>query len=277
MAPSLTVVKIGGNILDDPDALGRFLTTFAGLKGDRLLIHGGGKRATQVADKLGIATTMLDGRRITDAAMLEVVTMVYAGLINKQVVARLQALNVNALGLTGADANLILAEKRPVRPEPGAVDYGFAGDILEVNAGQLQFFLRQNLTPVLAPITYDAGGSLLNTNADTLASAVAIDMALHNAVTLVYCFEKKGVLANPADDGSVIPRLTTEDYARHKAAGSISAGMIPKLDNAFGALRAGVSRVVIAHADDLLAALRGEAGTTLTGRLPGLVPAAQPA
>ncbi len=264
MTNSLTVVKIGGNVLDNSDALSRFLTTFASLKGDRVLIHGGGKLATQVADKFGIATTMLNGRRITSQEMLDVVTMVYGGLINKQLVARLQSLNVNALGLTGADANIVLAQKRPVGTGPNAVDYGFAGDILEVNSGQLQFFLRQSLTPVLAPLTYDVGGSLLNTNADTLASAVAIDMALHNAVTLVYCFEKKGVLTDVADDNSVINQLTAEDYARYKADGIINAGMIPKLDNAFGALRAGVKRVIIAHADELTAALHGEAGTTIT-------------
>ncbi len=261
MTNTLTVVKIGGNILDNPDALTRFLTIFSKIKGDRILIHGGGKVATQLANKLGIATTLLDGRRITDQAMLDVVTMVYGGLINKQLVAKLQALNVNALGLTGADANIVLAEKRPVR----TVDYGFVGDILEVNSGQLQFFLRQSLTPVLAPLTYDATGSLLNTNADTMAAAVAIDMALHNAVTLVYCFEKKGVLNDPTDDNSVINNLTISDYNRYKADGVINAGMIPKLDNAFGALQAGVSQVVIAHADDLLAALQGEAGTTLIG------------
>jgi acetylglutamate kinase len=263
MPHPLTVVKIGGNILDNPDALSRFLTIFATTKGDRILIHGGGKLATQTADKLGIVTTMLNGRRITDGAMLDVVTMVYGGLINKQLVARLQTLHVNALGLTGADARIVLAQKRPVGPEPGAVDYGFAGDILEVNSGQLQLFLRQSLTPVLAPLTYDATGSLLNTNADTLASAVAIDMALHNAVTLVYCFEKRGVLRQPADDSSVISSLTADEYARLRADGTISAGMIPKLDNAFGAISAGVKRVVIAHADELAAALRGEAGTTL--------------
>jgi acetylglutamate kinase len=255
----LTIIKIGGNIIDNPDALRRFLTDFARLTGDKILIHGGGKIATTVAEKLGIPTAMVDGRRITDQPMLDVVTMVYGGLVNKQIVARLQSLAVNAIGLTGADANTVLARKRPV----GTVDYGFAGDIETVNSGQIQHFLRQNLTPVFAPLTYDAEGNLLNTNADTMASAIAVDMAVRNAVTLIYCFEKKGVLADPTDDSSVIRALTADDYARHKATGTINKGMIPKLDNAFAALAKGVSRVLICHAEDLAAAVADDAGTTL--------------
>lgn len=255
----LTILKIGGNVIDNPDALQRFLTQFAKLADAKILIHGGGKIATQVAAKLGVETTMVDGRRITDRAMLDVVTMVYGGLVNKQMVAQLQALDVNAIGLTGADAGTILAKKRPV----GAIDYGFAGDIIEVDSGQIQFFLRQDLTPVFAPLTYDESGSLLNTNADTMASAIATDMVHHDTVTLVYCFEKKGVLSNPDDDNSVIAELTPPLYAEHKAAGTINKGMIPKLDNAFAALAQGVSRVIICHADEVASALEGQAGTTL--------------
>lgn len=255
----LTVIKIGGNVIDNSDALKRFLTIFASIPGDKILVHGGGKVATQVAEKLGIKTTMVDGRRITDRPMLDVVTMVYGGLVNKQIVAQLQALRVNAIGLTGADASTVLARKRPVKD----IDYGFAGDIVEVDSGQIQFFLRQSLTPVYAPLTYDEEGNLLNTNADTMASAIAIDMAHQNTVTLVYCFEKKGVLANPDDDDSVIHELTPALYADHKATGTINKGMIPKLDNAFSAIQKGVAKVIICHADELAQAVQKGAGTLL--------------
>lgn len=256
---NLTVFKIGGNVIDDPKALHRFLAAFAGIKGAKVLVHGGGKIATQVADQLGIPTTMVDGRRITDKPMLDVVTMVYGGLVNKQIVAKLQALAINAIGLTGADGGTVLAKKRPVKD----IDYGMVGDIEEVNSGQIQFFLHQDLTPIFAPITYTTSGELLNTNADTMASAIAVDMVAHNDVSLVYCFEKKGVLADPADDNSVINELTPALYARHKAAGSINKGMIPKLDNAFRALEKGVSKVIICQADEIVTAVQQGAGTTL--------------
>ncbi len=255
----LTIIKIGGNVIDNPDALKRFLTSFAQVPGDKILIHGGGKVATQVAEKLGVQTTMVEGRRITDRAMLDVVTMVYGGLVNKQIVVQLQALDVNAIGLTGADASTVLARKRPVKD----IDYGFVGDIVAIDSGQIWYFLRQSLTPVYAPLTYDEDGNLLNTNADTMASAIAVDMIHRAEVTLVYCFEKKGVLANPDDDLSVIPELTPALYAEHKAAGTINKGMIPKLDNAFTALDKGVSRVIICHADDLAQAVGQGAGTLL--------------
>ncbi len=212
-----------------------------------------------MADKLGIQTTMVDGRRITDQPMLDVVTMVYGGLVNKQIVAKLQALEVNAIGMTGADAGTVLAKKRPVKD----IDYGMVGDIEEVNSGQIQFFLHQDLTPVFAPITYSKSGDLLNTNADTMASAIAVDMVRHNEVTLIYCFEKKGVLKDPMDDDSVINELTPTLYAEYKAAGTINKGMIPKLDNAFKALENGVSKVIICHADEVAAAVEQGAGTTL--------------
>jgi acetylglutamate kinase len=255
----LTLIKIGGNVIDNPAALNRFLTAFAQLPDSKILVHGGGKIATQMAEKLGIPTTMVDGRRITDQPMLDVVTMVYGGLVNKQIVAKLQALNVNAIGMTGADASTVLAHKRPM----GDIDYGMVGDIDEVDSGQIQSFLRQALTPVFAPITYSRAGDLLNTNADTMASAIAVDMTHHNEVTLVYCFEKKGVLSDPANDDSVINQLTPALYAEQKAAGTINKGMIPKLDNAFTALSNGVSRVIICHADEVTAAVGQGSGTML--------------
>ncbi|MEZ0611316.1 acetylglutamate kinase [Fibrella sp. WM1] len=260
----LTVLKIGGNVIDNPAALTRFLTTFSTLPGDKLLVHGGGKIATQIAEKLGVQTTMVDGRRITDKPMLDVVTMVYGGLVNKQIVGQLQTLGTNAIGLTGADAGVVKANKRPVKD----IDYGFVGDIAEVDSGRLLSFANESLVPVLAPLTFDTSGestpgTLLNTNADTLAQAVAVDLVHKRDVTLVYCFEKKGVLANPDDDDSVIHQLTPDVYAQHKAAGSINKGMIPKLDNAFAALNAGVARVIICHADEIAAALAGTAGTSI--------------
>ncbi|MBO0936146.1 acetylglutamate kinase [Fibrella sp. HMF5335] len=255
----LTILKIGGNVIDNPKALTRFLTTFSMLPDTKLLVHGGGKIATDVAQKLGVETTMIDGRRITDKPMLNVVTMVYGGLVNKQIVSQLQSLECNAIGLTGADAGIIKSTKRPVKD----IDYGFVGDISEIDSGRIQAFTREGLVPIFAPITYAETGDLLNTNADTLASAIACDMIYHNDVTLVYCFEKKGVLANPDDETSVINQLTPDQYREHKAADNINKGMIPKLDNAFAALSAGVKRVIICHADEVEAALTGQAGTTL--------------
>ncbi|WP_234737063.1 acetylglutamate kinase [Tellurirhabdus bombi] len=256
---TLTVIKIGGNVIDNSDALKRFLTGFDTLPNDKILIHGGGKVATQVAEKLGVQTTMVEGRRITDQPMLDVVTMVYGGLVNKQIVAQLQALSTNAIGVTGADAGLVLSKKREI----GEIDYGFVGDVVKVNSGQIQYFLRQNLTPVFAPLTFDRTGAILNTNADTMASSIAVEMVRHNEVTLVYCFEKKGVLSNPDDDDSVIAELTPASYADYKATGVINKGMIPKLDNAFKALENGVKRVIICHADELDKAVTEGAGTVL--------------
>ncbi|GAB3906476.1 acetylglutamate kinase [Larkinella knui] len=258
---SLIIIKIGGNVIDNPDALKQFLTSFRGIYGHKILIHGGGKIATQVAEKLGIQTTMVDGRRITDQPMLDVVTMVYGGLVNKQIVAQLQAIGVDAIGLTGADGNTVLSKKRAV----GNIDYGFVGDIEEVNSGQIQYFIRQNLVPVFAPLTYDRSGSLLNTNADTMASAIAVDMAIRNETTLVYCFEKKGVLADPNNEDSVLAELTPESYANYKSQGVISKGMIPKLDNAFSALEKGVRKVIICHANQVAEAVSGSGvGTVLS-------------
>ncbi len=258
----LTVIKIGGNVIDDPEARQQFLRDFADLPGPKVLVHGGGKIATQVAEKLGIETVMVEGRRVTDGAMLDVVTMVYGGLVNKQLVAQLQAFGCNAIGLTGADAGLVRARKRT----GWAIDYGLVGDIESVDFSQLGTLLAAGLTPVLAPLTFDeALATLLNTNADTLAQAVAAALTHTQAVQLVYCFEKKGVLANPDDDDAVIPELTPDAFARYREAGIISKGMIPKLDNAFAALREGLRRVVICHAADLPAAVTGgTAGTQLS-------------
>ncbi len=254
------VIKIGGNIIDNPTACSAFLREFSQISTPKILIHGGGKIATQTAAKLGIETQMVDGRRITNRAMLDVVTMVYGGLVNKNLVAQLQAESCNAIGLTGADAGIIRSQKRPVK----TLDYGFVGDIEEVNAGQLNSFLKSGLTPVIAPLTYTSEGLLLNTNADTIASATAVALAPLQPISLIYCFEKKGVLSDPDDDESVIPSLTPESYADYKASGVINQGMIPKLDNAFKALESGVKWVIICHAQELTAAAEGKAGTVLS-------------
>lgn len=257
---NLSIVKIGGNIIDSPADSRGFLETFARLPGNKILVHGGGKVATQTASRLGIQTQMVEGRRITDLPMLEVVTMVYGGLVNKSLVAVLQSLGINAIGLTGADGGIIRAEKRPVK----TIDYGYVGDIKSVNSAVLAGFLAQDLVPVIAPLTYSSGGELLNTNADTMASATAVALAETFKVSLIYCFEKDGVLSDPDDDSSVIPVLDPEQYAGYKESGAINKGMIPKLDNSFNALQSGVNRVVICHAKDLLAAVEGQKGTQIT-------------
>lgn len=261
----LKVIKIGGNVIDQEEKLQAFLTDFASLPGQRVLVHGGGKVATELSRTLGIEPKMVDGRRITDEATLRVVTMVYAGLINKNLVARLQAAGTNALGLTGADANIIPATKR----KAGAIDYGFAGDLNpdELNGDMLSRFLELGLTPVVAPITHDRQGHLLNTNADTIAASLAVALARHFEVQLVYCFEKPGVMRDVQDDHSLIHHLTYAGYQQLKEEGVIAAGMIPKLDNAYHALRAGVKTVRICHADQLPAlseAKAAVAGTLLS-------------
>lgn len=260
MSQKLYVVKIGGNVIDNPEACRRFLQIFAALPGRKILVHGGGKVATQMASRLSIETQMVDGRRITDQAMLDVVTMVYGGLVNKNLVAQLQAAGCNAIGLTGADGGIIRSVKRPVK----TIDYGFVGDIQEVNAGQVTALLDAGLVPVVAPLTYSAEGLLLNTNADTMASATAVAMAGGFEVELIYCFEKRGVLSDPEDDNSVIASLQPDSYASYKASGVINKGMIPKLDNAFAALHSGVGRVIICHADELAAAVDQAAGTRIS-------------
>ncbi|WP_019947153.1 acetylglutamate kinase [Hymenobacter aerophilus] len=246
MAETLKIYKIGGAILDEPAQLSRFVAALAQVPGPRLLVHGGGRGASQLLAQLGHEPQLVQGRRITDAATLDIVTMFYAGKTNKQLVAGLQAAGVNALGLSGADGNAIRAVRRPV----GAINYGFVGDLPAdaVNTGLLELLLRAGLLPVLCAITHDGQGQLLNTNADTIASAVAVALAPRRAVELHFCFEKDGVLADVNDDSSVIERLTAADYAQLKAAGAVAAGMVPKLDNAFAALNAGVASVVIENA-----------------------------
>ena len=243
----LTLVKVGGKIVEEADTLKQLLEDFAQIEGHKVLVHGGGRSATKVAAELGIESQMVDGRRITDAGMLKVVTMVYGGLVNKNIVAGLQALGVNALGLTGADMNLMRSEKRPVKE----VDYGFVGDVKEVNAGLLADLIRRGVVPVLAPLTHDRKGNLLNTNADTIAGEAAKALAAHFDVTLMFCFEKKGVLRDEKDDESVIPTLDRGMFQQYVEEGIIQGGMIPKLENAFQAIDAGVKEVVITRASDI--------------------------
>jgi len=241
----LTIIKVGGKIVEEPASLKLLLTDFSKIDGYKVLVHGGGRSATAIAAKLGIESKMVNGRRITDEETLKVVTMVYGGLVNKKIVAGLQAIGVNALGLTGADLNYMRSEKRPVAD----VDYGFVGDVKEVNADILSDLIAKGVVPVLAPLTHDKEGNLLNTNADTIAGEAAKALAKHFEVTLMYCFEKKGVLMNETDDESAISMLTPELFEKYVTEGIINGGMIPKLENSFEALNAGVKQVVITRAD----------------------------
>ena len=256
MKEKLTIVKVGGAVVEDEAQLTELLKAFAAIKGAKILVHGGGRRATKVAERLGIETKMVDGRRVTDAAMLEVVTMVYGGLVNKHVVAMLQAQGVDAIGLTGADGDVIRSVKRPLK---NGIDYGFVGDVKKVDGAKIAHFIDKNLVPVIAPLTHDGEGNILNTNADTMASETAKALASLYDVTLIYSFEKKGVLSNPDDDDSVIPVITHEDFERYRADGTISGGMLPKIENALAAVDAGVGRVIIT----LATALDGEQGTVI--------------
>ena len=237
------IIKIGGRVIEQPELLTEFLRDFARLEAPKLLVHGGGRNATQLAHRLGLEATLIDGRRVTDEAMLEVVVMVYGGLVNKQIVSQLQSFQCDAVGLTGADMNCILATKRPAEP----VDYGWVGDVQRVDATVFQKLVQQGVVPVLAPLTHDGQGQLLNTNADTIASRGAAALSASGPVELYYLFEKQGVLADPADDDSVIAELFEADYRRGKEAGTIAAGMLPKLDNGFAARRGGVKKVYIGH------------------------------
>ena len=243
----LNIIKVGGAVVEDESALSSLLMSFSSLKGLKILVHGGGKIATEMAGQLGIETRMIDGRRITSAEMLKVVTMVYGGLVNKNVVARLQALGVNALGLTGADMNVIMSVKRPVEP----VNFGYVGDVKYVNVRALVSLLEAGAVPVLAPLTHDKEGNMLNTNADTIASSVASALAGKYSVTLTFCSSIPGVLRDLNDPSSLIKTVTKADFDPMVADGTISEGMIPKLQNAFDAINSGVSRVVITSADNL--------------------------
>lgn len=255
MKEKLTVVKVGGKIVEEPDTLKQLLDDFSLMSGYKILVHGGGRSATRIASQLGIESRMINGRRITDAETLKVVTMVYAGLVNKNVVAGLQARGLNAVGLTGADMNVIRSVKRPVKD----IDYGYVGDVEKVDDEVLTELIHRQIVPVMAPLTHDGSGHLLNTNADTIAGETAKALAAHFDVTLVYCFEKKGVLCDESDENSVIPVLTPGLFKRYVDEGIIQGGMIPKLENSFSALDAGVSQVVIT----LASAIHKDSGTII--------------
>ena len=256
MKEKLTIVKVGGAVVEDEAQLSQLLKDFSAITGKKVLVHGGGRKATKVAEALGIESKMLGGRRITDADMLSVVTMVYGGLVNKNLVARLQANGVNALGLTGADMDVIRSHKRPIKD---GVDFGFVGDVDKTNGQMLSKLIEEGITPVMAPLTHDGQGNILNTNADTIASETAKALAPYYDVTMIFSFEKKGVLRNPDDDDSVIPVITRADFINYKADGTISGGMLPKIENALGAIDSGVSRVIIT----LATALDGQSGTII--------------
>ena len=255
MKEKLTVIKVGGKIVEEEATLNQLLADFSAIEGYKVLVHGGGRSATKLAAQLGIESKMVNGRRITDAETLKVVTMVYGGLVNKNIVAGLQAKGVNAMGFTGADMNVIRSVKRPVKE----VDYGFVGDVEKVNAELLGSLIRQGVVPVMAPLTHDGQGSMLNTNADTIADETAKALAELFDVTLVFCFEKKGVLSDENDDDSVIPVITPELFQEYVDKGIIQGGMIPKLENSFSAIDAGVSQVVIT----LASAIHQEGGTVI--------------
>jgi len=252
----ITIVKVGGAVVEDEAQLSQLLKDFSAISGKKVLVHGGGRKATKVAESLGIESKMVNGRRITDAEMLSVVTMVYGGLVNKNLVARLQANGVNALGLTGADMNVILSHKRPLKD---GIDFGFVGDVDEADGKMLSKLIEEGITPVMAPLTHDGKGNILNTNADTIASETAKALAPYYDVTLIFSFEKKGVLLNPDDDDSVIPVITHDDFKKYKSDGTISGGMLPKIENALSAIDAGVSRVIIT----LATAIDGRSGTII--------------
>jgi acetylglutamate kinase len=256
MKQKLTIVKVGGAVVEDEAQLSQLLKDFCAIEGKKVLVHGGGRKATKVAESLGIESKMVGGRRITDADMLSVVTMVYGGLVNKNLVARLQANGVNALGLTGADMDVIRSHKRPLKD---GVDFGFVGDVDNVAGSTLARLIEEGVTPVMAPLTHDGQGHILNTNADTIASETAKALAPYYDVTLIFSFEKKGVLRNPDDDDSVIPTITREDFVKYKADGTISGGMLPKIENALSAIDAGVERVIIT----LATAIDGNHGTII--------------
>ena len=260
MKEKLTIVKVGGAVVENELQLSQLLKDFSAIEGRKVLVHGGGRKATKMAERLDIETQMVNGRRITDSDMLEVVTMVYGGLVNKNLVARLQANGINALGLTGADANAIRSHKRPpVVVDGSAVDYGWVGDVDAAEGNMLSRLIEAGITPVMAPLTHDGEGHILNTNADTIASETAKALADIYDVTLIFSFEKKGVLSNPDDDDSVIPVITRTLFDKYKADGTISGGMLPKIENALNAVDAGVSKVIIT----LATAIDGKHGTII--------------
>jgi acetylglutamate kinase len=245
----IQVIKIGGGVLENEAQRNAFLRQFAAIEGPKVLVHGGGRLATTMAERLGVETQMIDGRRVTDKETLDIVTMVYGGLVNKQVVAQLQTMGVNAIGMTGVDGGWMKAVKRPIK---NGIDYGYVGDVVAVSGQHLRTLLDNRLIPVIAPITYSTEGLLLNTNADTVASQTAIALVeARGEVQLTFCFEKAGVLRDADDESSLIPRITRESYKQLLADGIVSGGMIPKIDNAFAALERGVKSVRITHANNL--------------------------
>ena len=255
----LFVIKIGGNIIDDEAKLSSFLKSFAAIDNKKILVHGGGKLATKLAEKMGVEQKLVDGRRITDAETLKIVTMVYAGYVNKNIVAQLQSFQCNAIGLSGVDGDIILAHKR----KHPVIDYGFVGDVDSVNTPLLKNLLEQNLSLVFAPITHDQNGQLLNTNADTIAQEIAKAMSTEFDVELIYSFEKSGVLLDADDESTVIAKINPTYYEELKAKEKIFGGMLPKLDNAFAALNSGVTKVIIGKAEELQNLIEGKSGTTI--------------
>lgn len=265
MKETLTIVKVGGAVVEDPEQLAALLDNFSAISGKKLLVHGGGRRATKIAAQLGIESQMIGGRRVTDSEMLSVVTMVYGGLVNKNIVAKLQAKGINALGLTGADMDVIRSHKRPLKKvhmDDGTeqmVDFGFVGDVDSADGNRLAQLIDSGIVPVVAPLTHDGAGNILNTNADTMASTVAKALADKYDVTLIFSFEKQGVLSNPDDDNSVIPVITRESYIKYVEDGVISGGMMPKIENSLEAVEAGVKRVIIT----LATKIDGKHGTVI--------------
>ena len=243
----ITIIKVGGKVVEESESLKSLLNQFYRISGNKILVHGGGRSATEIANRMGVETQMVNGRRITDAATLEIVTMVYGGLVNKKIIAGLQSRGINSIGLTGADLDLIRAKKRPV----GEIDYGFVGDIKNVNTHELRLLISENITPVIAPLTHDGKGNLLNTNADTIASELAIELTNYFNVYLFYCFEKKGVLSIPEDDNSVIYNLDSDLFRKYQENSIINTGMIPKLENGFRAKRNGVKEVLVTNPENI--------------------------
>jgi acetylglutamate kinase len=258
----LFVIKIGGNVIDDANKLSSFLKDFSKIPDKRILVHGGGKIATSIGNKLGIVSKYIDGRRITDDETIDLVTMVYGGLVNKKIVAKLQSFNCNAIGITGADANLIPAKKREVTE----IDYGWAGDIEsdKINPGTWKLFLENDLTPVVAPLTHDTKGKILNTNADTIASSIAVRLSDDFEVRLIFCFEKNGVLSDVNDENSVIANINPEKFASLKKTNKLFAGMLPKIDNSFDAINKGVKEVIIGNSSQISSLINGSGGTKLS-------------
>lgn len=258
---NLFIIKIGGNVIDDENCLHVFLKDFSSITEKKILVHGGGKIATAIGDKLGIQSKYIDGRRITDDETIDLVTMVYGGLINKKIVTALQSLQCNAIGLSGADANVLPAKKRPVK----SIDYGWVGDVsaADINLSTWQLFLDNKLVPVVAPLTHDGEGHILNTNADTMAAAVAVSLSKLYDVNLVYCFEKNGVLTDVNDEASVLPQLNSEMYDELKQNKKLFAGILPKIDNAFDAKNNGVNAVAIGNSEYLLQLVNGDSGTKI--------------